>query len=64
MTDQGFDKKGYEKLLYDQRERLKELACINQTNQILNEGKSIDETLQQICMLLPKAWQYPARRDW
>jgi len=59
MTDQGFDKKGYEKLLYDQRERLKELACINQTNQILNEGKSIDETLQQICMLLPKAWQYP-----
>jgi Pyruvate phosphate dikinase, AMP/ATP-binding domain len=59
MTDKGFDKNGYEKLLYEQKERLKELACINQTNQFINEGKSLDETLQQICMLLPKAWQYP-----
>lgn len=59
MAEKGMDKKGYEKLLYDQQERLKELACINQTNRIINEGKSLDETLQQICMLLPVSWQYP-----
>lgn len=46
-------------LLAETRERLKELACINQTTQILKEGKSIGETLQQICLILPRAWQYP-----
>ncbi|MFO7721895.1 MAG: response regulator, partial [Bacteroidales bacterium] len=46
-------------LLAETRERLKELACINQTTQILKEGKSLEETLQQICLILPRAWQYP-----
>ncbi len=49
-------------------ERLKELACINQTTSILREGKPIEETLQQIALLLPRAWQYPeftaARITW
>jgi hypothetical protein len=49
----------YNRLLHDQQERLKELACINQTTIILREGKSIEETLQQIVLLLPDAWQYP-----
>jgi len=49
----------YNRLLHDQQERLKELACINQTTIILKEGKSIEETLQQIVLLLPDAWQYP-----
>jgi len=49
----------YKKLFVERNERLKELACINQTNKIISEGKSIDETLQQICLILPKAWQYP-----
>jgi CheY-like chemotaxis protein len=49
----------YNRLLHDQQERLKELACINQTTQILKEGKSVEETLQQIVLLLPEAWQYP-----
>ncbi|MCK4679171.1 MAG: pyruvate, phosphate dikinase [Bacteroidales bacterium] len=40
-------------------ERLKELSCINQTSQILREGKSIEESLQQISEIIPKAWQYP-----
>ena len=48
-----------EKLLAETKERLKELACINQTTQILKEGKTIEETLQQICLILPRAWQYP-----
>lgn len=47
-------------LLAEQTERLKELATINRTNQILKEGKSIEETLQQICLLIPDGWQYPS----
>lgn len=49
----------FEKLMAEQQERLKELACINKTTQILNEGKSISETLQKITRILPDAWQYP-----
>ena len=49
----------YKQLLHEQKERLKELACINQTTSILKEGKPIDESLQQIVLLLPVAWQYP-----
>jgi len=49
----------YRKLLHDQKERLKELGCINQTTYILKEGKPVEETLQQIVLLLPAAWQYP-----
>ena len=49
----------YHRLLHDQHERLKELGCINQTTYILKQGKPIDETLQQIVLLLPSAWQYP-----
>ncbi len=49
-------------------ERLKELACINQTTAILRQGKPIEESLQQIALLLPRAWQYPeftvARIKW
>jgi hypothetical protein len=49
----------FTRLLHEQRERLKELGCINQTTYILKEGKPIEETLQQIVLLLPAAWQYP-----
>lgn len=49
----------YHRLLHDQKERLKELACINRTTSILREGKPIDESLHQIVLLLPAAWQYP-----
>ncbi len=49
----------YSRLVHEQRERLKELGCINQTTYILKEGKPVEETLQQIALLLPAAWQYP-----
>jgi hypothetical protein len=49
----------YRQLLHDQQERVKELSCINQTTYILKENKPIEETLQQIALLLPAAWQYP-----
>lgn len=56
--DESFNKK-YQKLLAEKHERSKELACINQTTAIVREGKSIEETLQQIALIIPKAWQYP-----
>lgn len=46
-------------LLSENKERLKELWAINQTSQIIARGKSVEETLQQICIILPKSWQYP-----
>ena len=49
----------YNRLLHDQKERLKELACINQTTAILKQSKPVEESLQQIVLLLPPAWQYP-----
>jgi len=47
-------------LVYDNQERLKELAAINDTTAIIRAGKSIPETLYEICQILPNAWQYPA----
>ncbi len=48
-----------QKIIHERKERLKELACINKTTQILKEGKLIEETLKRICSILPDAWQYP-----
>jgi hypothetical protein len=59
MDDKDHIPQEYHRLLHDQQERLKELACINQTTCILKEGKPIEETLQQIVLLLPAAWQFP-----
>lgn len=49
----------FEKLLLNNRERLKELTAINHTTAILKENKSIPDSLTRICQILPKAWQYP-----
>lgn len=49
----------YKRLLHDQQERLKELACINQTTAILKENRPVEDSLRRIVMLLPPAWQYP-----
>ena len=56
MND-SMDQKELSKLLAENKERLKELSCINQTSAIIKEGKSIEETLQKIVLLMPKAWQ-------
>jgi hypothetical protein len=47
------------RLIHERKERLKELACINATTQIIKEKKPIEETLNQITLLLPAAWQHP-----
>lgn len=59
MEDPAYNSIEYKRLLHEQQERLKELGCINQTTYILKEGKPVEETLQQIVLLLPAAWQYP-----
>ncbi len=48
-----------ERLLHESRERLKELNAINKTTAIIRENKSIDETLHNICLILPNAMQFP-----
>jgi CheY-like chemotaxis protein len=59
MEERLKNNQDYSRLLHDQKERLKELACINSTTAILREGKPVEESLHQIVMLLPAAWQYP-----
>ncbi|NSW94202.1 MAG: pyruvate, phosphate dikinase [Bacteroidales bacterium] len=59
MSEEGQHSIKYRKLLHEQQERLKELSCINRTTYILKEGKPVEETLQQVVLLLPAAWQYP-----
>ncbi|MBN2519001.1 MAG: hypothetical protein JXB17_00730 [Bacteroidales bacterium] len=49
----------FNKLLNENKERLKELKGINQTSQIIAKGITVDNTLQEICTILPKSWQYP-----
>ena len=47
------------RLLAEKNERLKELAAINLTTEIIRAGKDIEETLSKICSVLPSAFQYP-----
>jgi CheY-like chemotaxis protein len=49
----------FNKLHHENTERLKELRAINYTTKIIDEGKSVDETLMEICSILPRSWQYP-----
>ncbi len=60
MNEPTQDNQEFSKSQIQQNERLKELACINGTTQILKEGKPVDATLHQIALLLPAALQYPA----
>lgn len=55
----GQDSVDVEKLIYDTRERLKELSAINETTSIIKKNQPIQETLQEITQILPRAWQYP-----
>ncbi len=52
-------KKLLTRLVADNTERLKELSAINKTTSIISAGKPVEETLQEICNILPDSWQYP-----
>lgn len=59
MSEEFIPLSEVKRLEFERRERLKELAAINHTTQIIREGKPMEESLQQVCMILPAAWQYP-----
>lgn len=48
-----------QRVLYEKRERLKELGAINNATLILREDKPIPEMLREIVEVLPPGWQYP-----
>ncbi len=56
---EGSNSREVERIIAEKKERLKELTCINRTTQILKEGRTLDETFQQIVKILPPSWQYP-----
>ena len=47
------------RILFEKKERLRELNAINQASAILKGNKPIEDMLQEICSILPDAWQYP-----
>jgi hypothetical protein len=47
------------RLFHDNNERIKELKSISLTNLILQKHSTLEEALQEVCSLLPEAWQYP-----
>ena len=34
-------------------------GSINEPPQIIKEGRIVEETLRQICLILPDVWQFP-----
>ncbi|MDA3820879.1 MAG: pyruvate, phosphate dikinase [Candidatus Delongbacteria bacterium] len=46
-------------LAFENKERLKELACINKTSALIKSGKPVNEVLHRIVDNLPDGWQYP-----
>lgn len=59
MARKNSENSKYQQLKVESLERLKELSTINRTTYILKEGKSVDETLQNITYILPDGWQFP-----
>jgi len=55
--------KNFEELMFENRERLKELAAINKTTSIIKENKPVNDTIQHICLILPNAMQYPENTE-
>ncbi|MBN2728284.1 MAG: pyruvate, phosphate dikinase [Bacteroidales bacterium] len=55
--------KDFEELMFENRERLKELAAINKTTSIIKENKPINDTIQHIALILPNAMQFPEHTE-
>ncbi len=48
-----------ERLLFENKERNKELQGLNRTSLLLEKSTVLEESLLEICSFLPEAWQYP-----
>ncbi len=60
MRADGERKMDIDKLLASSRERLKELRALNTVSAILTRCTRLDEGLQEVCDIIPPAWQYPS----
>jgi hypothetical protein len=56
----GSASEGWEKLLHQLGERVKELTALHSAASIFQQPGPITDLLQEIALILPPAWQYPA----
>jgi len=59
LNQRNLNSEEIKQILFEKKERQKELTAINKTTAILKGDKPIEDMLQEICSILPKAWQYP-----
>ncbi len=54
------DQKSLDKLIYDLKERAKELTCLYEVQELFNKPEStVEEICQEIAAILSSGWQYP-----
>ncbi|MCJ7623871.1 MAG: PEP/pyruvate-binding domain-containing protein, partial [Anaerolineaceae bacterium] len=54
------ERKSLDKLIYDLKERAKELTCLYEVQELFNKPVStVEEICQEIVTILPSGWQYP-----
>ncbi|MGL1891851.1 MAG: hypothetical protein OCD02_09505 [Spirochaetaceae bacterium] len=54
-----YSNRSLQELLEHNTERLKELRGINRTSEILKNSSSVEESLEEVCNILPEAWKHP-----
>ena len=59
ITERKHLEREQERTLHDTRERVKELTCMYGVTKSIHKCKTIEETLQDVVMLLPPGWLYP-----
>jgi PAS domain S-box-containing protein len=59
VTDKKLVEKEREKLVYDMRERVKELRCMHNVNEAIRSGETLANVLKKVTSLIPAGWQYP-----
>lgn len=54
------EQKSLDKLIYDLKERAKELICLYELQELFNKPEStVEEICQEMATILPSGWQYP-----
>lgn len=59
LIEGAISRKLLERVLFEHKERNKELTGINKTTELLENAGDLEEGLQELCTILPDAWQYP-----
>jgi hypothetical protein len=54
------EQKSLDKLIYDLKERAKELTCLYEVQELFNNPEStVEEICQEMAKIMPSGWQYP-----